>query len=75
MVRIAKQPDPERIEALKERIQDERYLETAIQRIAHKLTEELVSSRSGPEHKHPRQRYPDRGKPPETGAGPSFDAQ
>ncbi|MFP4372915.1 MAG: hypothetical protein ACLFPO_01140 [Spirochaetaceae bacterium] len=47
MVRIAKQPDPKRIRALKERIQDERYLEAAIQRLAGKLTDELVDRREG----------------------------
>ena len=47
MVRIAKQPDPKRINALKEQIQDESYLDAAIQRLAHKLTEELVERRRG----------------------------
>jgi hypothetical protein len=47
MVRIAKQPDPKRIHALKQQIQDEDYLDAAIQRLAHKLTEELVERRRG----------------------------
>ena len=47
MVRIAKQPDPKRINALKQQIQDENYIDAAIQRLAHKLTEELVERRQG----------------------------
>jgi hypothetical protein len=43
MVRIAKQSDPKRLEELKRKIRDERYLSHAINRIAHKLTEELVN--------------------------------
>jgi hypothetical protein len=50
MVRIAKQPDPQRINALKERIQDEDYLDAAIQRLADKLTEELVDRRDGDQY-------------------------
>jgi hypothetical protein len=50
MVRIAKQPDPQRINALKQRIQDENYLDAAIQRLADKLTEELVERRHGDHH-------------------------
>ncbi len=50
MVRIAKQPDPKRIRALKQRIQDEDYLDAAIQRLAHKLTNELVDRREGDQY-------------------------
>jgi hypothetical protein len=42
MVRVAKKIDPKRIEDLKKKIQDNRYLEAAIQRIAQTLTNELV---------------------------------
>jgi len=50
MVRIAKQPDPKRIHALKQRIQDENYLDAAIQRLADKLTNELVDRREGDQY-------------------------
>jgi|GEM_PF-580848 anti-sigma28 factor (negative regulator of flagellin synthesis) len=42
MVRVAKQIDPKRIEELKKKIQDRRYLEAAIARLAQTLTNELV---------------------------------
>lgn len=46
MVRIARPSDPEKIRYLKQQIHDRRYMASAIQRLAHKLTEELVHSRS-----------------------------
>jgi hypothetical protein len=58
MVRIAKQPDPQRINALKQRIQDENYLDAAIQRLADKLTEELVERRHGDQYT-PKTNSPD----------------
>ena len=42
MVRIAKVSDPKRIASLKVKISDPTYMNAAIQRIAHKLTEKLV---------------------------------
>lgn len=42
MVRVAKQIDPKRIEELKKKIQDHRYLEAAIARLAQTLTNELL---------------------------------
>jgi len=50
MVRIAKEPDPKRIHALKQQIQDENYLDAAIQRLADKLTDELVDRRHGDQY-------------------------
>lgn len=49
MVRIAKEPDPKRIKALKQQIEDERYLDKAIHRLAAKLTDELVDTHQGME--------------------------
>ncbi len=48
MVRIAKPSDPEKIQYLKRAIQDRRYMASAIQRLAHKLTEELIQTRPDP---------------------------
>lgn len=48
MVRIAKPSDPEKIKYLKRKIHDRRYMESAIRRLAHKLTEELIQTRPGP---------------------------
>lgn len=48
MVRIAKPSDPEKIRYLKRKIHDRRYMASAIQRIAHKLTEELIQTRTDP---------------------------
>ncbi|AEJ61360.1 hypothetical protein [Spirochaeta thermophila] len=42
MVRIAREIDPRRIEDLKKKIQDEHYLEEAIDRIATIITIELI---------------------------------
>ena len=42
MVRIAKISDPRRIASLKIKITDPVYMDAAIRRIAHKLTEKLV---------------------------------
>ena len=42
MVRIAKKPDFKRIEELKKKINDEKYLEFAIDRIAQALSKNLV---------------------------------
>ncbi|MCG8451581.1 MAG: hypothetical protein MI717_00185 [Spirochaetales bacterium] len=43
MVRIAKQTDPVKLNELKEKIHDMGYLRVAINRIAMKLTDEIVS--------------------------------
>ncbi|GAB4372563.1 MAG: hypothetical protein Kow009_08600 [Spirochaetales bacterium] len=42
MVRVAKQIDPKRIEELKKKIEDRRYMEAAILRLAQTLTNEMV---------------------------------
>ncbi|MDA3852218.1 MAG: hypothetical protein PF447_13260 [Spirochaetaceae bacterium] len=42
MVRIAKKTDPSKLEELKDKIHDQFYLKTAIQRIAIRLTDEIV---------------------------------
>ena len=52
MVRIAKPSDPEKIKYLKNKIHDRSYMASAIQRLAHKLTEELVQSRTDPPRSH-----------------------
>jgi hypothetical protein len=46
MVRIAKQTDPVKLEELKVKINDQLYLQIAIDRIAIKLSDEIIS-RSG----------------------------
>ena len=43
MVRIAKKPDFKRIEELKKKINDEKYLDFAIDRIAQALSKGLVA--------------------------------
>ena len=43
MVRIAKQTDPKKIAELKHKIHDRLYLETAINRIASTLTDEILN--------------------------------
>ena len=45
MVRIAKPSDPEKIKYLKQKIHDRRYMASAIQRLAVRLSEELVQNR------------------------------
>jgi len=45
MVRIAKKSDPKRIEELKKKIRDAQYVEEAIQKLAQKLSAELVGHR------------------------------
>lgn len=47
MVRVARQPDPARIRLLKRQINDDRYLNEAIRRIAQELTKELVERDGG----------------------------
>lgn len=42
MIRIAKKTDPKKLAELKNKIEDERYLTYAIQRIAQVLTKELL---------------------------------
>jgi hypothetical protein len=42
MVRIAKNTDPQRLAELKKKIDDEKYLSHAIQRIANVLTKEIL---------------------------------
>ena len=42
MIRVAKPSDPKKIEELKKKINDRRYLSTAIQSIATTLTKELI---------------------------------
>jgi hypothetical protein len=45
MVRIAKKTDPKRLEELKEKIRDSQYVEEAIQKLAQKLSAEIVAQR------------------------------
>ena len=45
MVRIAKKTDPRRIAELKKKIRDRSYVEEAIQKIAQRLSSELVDSK------------------------------
>ncbi len=45
MVRIAKKSDPRRIAELKKKIRDQTYVDDAIQKIAQRLSSELVSSK------------------------------
>jgi hypothetical protein len=45
MVRIAKKTDPKRISELKKKIQDREYVEEAIQKIAQRLSAELVGTK------------------------------
>ncbi len=42
MIRIAKPSDPKKIAELKKKIHDKMYISTAIQSIAHTLTNEIV---------------------------------
>ena len=42
MVRIARKPDPKRIADLKRKIHDAEYVEEAIQKLATRLSKELV---------------------------------
>ena len=46
MVRIAKKPDPRRIADLKKKIQDAEYVKEAIQKLAQRLTNELIGHRN-----------------------------
>ena len=46
MVRIAKKPDPKRIADLKKKIQDAAYVRDAIQKLAQRLTNELIGNRN-----------------------------
>ena len=45
MVRIAKKSDPRRLAELKKKIRDEQYVDEAIQKLAHRLSAELVQTR------------------------------
>jgi hypothetical protein len=45
MVRIAKKSDPKRIAELKRKISDSQYVDEAIQKIAQRLSAELVQGR------------------------------
>ena len=45
MVRIAKKSDPKRLAELKKKIRDSSYVDEAIQKIAQRLSKELVESR------------------------------
>jgi len=45
MVRIAKKTDPKRIAELKKKIQDNQYVQEAIQKLAQRLSSELVNQR------------------------------
>jgi hypothetical protein len=45
MIRVAKPSDPKKIEELKKKINDKRYLNTAIQSIATTLTKELLHTK------------------------------
>lgn len=44
MVRVARQTDARRLAELKQKINDDLYIDTAIRRIAATLTEEIISS-------------------------------
>lgn len=50
MIRIAKQTDPKKLKELKEKIRDEKYLDLAIHRIAHTLTDEIVNIKQDYNH-------------------------
>lgn len=50
MIRIAKQTDPKKIIELKEKIRDENYLDLAIRRLAHTLTNEIVNTKKEYHH-------------------------
>jgi len=45
MVRIAKKSDPKRLAELKKKIRDEQYVDEAIQKLAQRLSRELVQTR------------------------------
>jgi anti-sigma28 factor (negative regulator of flagellin synthesis) len=45
MVRIAKKSDPKRIAELKKKIRDSEYVAEAIQKLAQRLSSELVQTR------------------------------
>jgi len=47
MVRIAKKTDPRRIAELKKKIRDAQYVEDAIQKIAQRLSREIIDTRKG----------------------------
>ena len=47
MVRIAKKTDPQRIAELKKKIRDAQYVEDAIQKIAQRLSREIIDTRNG----------------------------
>ncbi|MDY7028365.1 MAG: hypothetical protein SVR04_08725 [Spirochaetota bacterium] len=47
MIRIAKQTDPKRLEELKKKINDQRYLNTAINSLALIITKEILHSKEG----------------------------
>ena len=42
MIRIAKPSDPKKIAELKKKINDKKYLETAIQSLAYTITKEIL---------------------------------
>ena len=46
VVRIAKKTDPKKLEELKKKIHDEKYLATAIDMIAQNLTKSLLKEES-----------------------------
>ena len=50
MVRIAKQTDPKKLEELKNKVNDPRYLQVAIKRIAAQLTDEILYMSSEEKH-------------------------
>ena len=45
MVRIAKKSDPKKLAELKKKIRDAKYVDEAIQKIAQRLSSELVETR------------------------------
>lgn len=49
MVRIARKTDPKRIADLKKKIRDARYVEDAIQKIAQRLSAEIINNAPGRE--------------------------
>jgi len=47
MIRIAKQTDPRRLKELKKKINDKRYLNTAIDSLALTITKEILHTKEG----------------------------
>ncbi len=50
MIRIAKQTDPKKLMELKEKIKSEEYIDMAIKRLAHTLTNEILNMKQETRH-------------------------